>query len=207
MYDVRGHEFKRYGTVHALDTDGICATLRRETALPEKPYNLYEPSCDALERDGALMDFLSGVFGDMDVQAGFCNGYNSAMNALEYHKSSEVGIAATDLVLLLGDALDIAGHQYDSNRLEAFYVPGGTCFELYAGVLHFSPCKVSDDGFRCLIALPRGTNTPLRIAPPVGEKPLFKRNKWLLAHSEAATQRKNGAHCGITGDNFVVKYK
>ena len=44
----------------------------------------------------------SKSFGEMEIQIGYCNGHNSMLNALEYHKSSEINVAATDAVLLLG---------------------------------------------------------------------------------------------------------
>ena len=35
-------------------------------------------------------------FGGLPVQIGYCNGSNVKLNALEYHRSSEIDIAVTD---------------------------------------------------------------------------------------------------------------
>ena len=38
---------------------------------------------------------------------GYCNGKNRKLNALEYHRSSEVNVAVTDMILLTGMEQDI----------------------------------------------------------------------------------------------------
>ena len=43
----------------------------------------------------------------MPIQIGYCNGPNSTLNGLEYHKSSEINIAITDMVLLLGKVQEV----------------------------------------------------------------------------------------------------
>lgn len=68
------------------------------------------------------------------------------MNALEYHRSSELDIAQTDLILLLGMQQDIEnGDIYDTSKVEAFLVPAGTGVELYATTLRYAPCKKPDE--------------------------------------------------------------
>ena len=62
------------------------------------------------------------------------------LNALEYHRSSEANVAATDVILLLGQQSDITDDfKYDTAQLEAFFVPAGTAVELYATTLHYTP--------------------------------------------------------------------
>ena len=49
---------------------------------------------------------------------GYCNGHNSLLNAVEYHRSSEVNVAATDLILLIGMQQDIeADYTYDTKSI------------------------------------------------------------------------------------------
>ena len=83
------------------------------------------------------------------------------MNALEYHRSSEIDIAVTDLILLLGCQQDIKEDTYDTALVEAFFVPAGTAVELYATTLHYAPCNAKAGGFRCVVVLPKGTNEAL----------------------------------------------
>jgi hypothetical protein len=149
------------------------------------------------------------VFGQIPIQFGYVNGNNSYMNALEYHKSSEVNIAATPMVLLLGHSCDIENNTYDSSKLEAFYIPKNSVIEINAGVLHFSPCRVIKTGFKCGVILPKGTNVSFVSAKNKGtleNELLFKTNKWLLAHVDNKTLIDKGAHPGITGQNYKVTF-
>ena len=59
----------------------------------------------------------------MPVQIGYCNGHNSKLNAVEYHRSSEINVAATDAILILGLLADVAeDFTYDTSKMEAFLV-------------------------------------------------------------------------------------
>ncbi len=127
---------------------------------------------------------------------------------MEYHKSSELDLAVTGLVLLLARAEDLKENRMDSGLAEAFYLPAGTAVELFAGTFHFAPCRVEDGGFKSVIILPAGTNTPLR----AGFKPvtpedslLWMKNKWLIAHPDSIPAKK-GAFAGITGENREIAY-
>ena len=42
------------------------------------------------------------AYGGLEIQIGYCNGNNKKLNAVEYHRSSELDIAVDDLILLLG---------------------------------------------------------------------------------------------------------
>ena len=126
------------------------------------------------------------------------------LNALEYHRSSEIDIAATDLILLLGCQQDIGEDDtYDTAKVEAFYVPAGTAVELYATTLHYAPCSADENGFRCVIVLPKGTNEdlPFKAADEGENRLLTAVNQWLIAHEEAGI---DGAFCGLKGENVTV---
>ncbi len=148
-------------------------------------------------------------YGNMPLQIGYCNGNSNKLNALEYHKSSEIDIAVTDLILLLSDIRRIQNNQLSVDAVEAFYVPAGTACELYATTLHFAPCRVSDEGFKSIIVLPAGTNYPLASIPEARDeegKLLWMQNKWLIAHEESIPAGK-GAFVGIVGNNIEIFYK
>ena len=87
---------------------------------------------------------------------------NSKLNAVEYHRSSEINVAATDAILILGLLADVAeDFTYDTSKMEAFLVPAGTGVEVFATSLHYAPCGVDGQGFQVAIVLPQGTNYPL----------------------------------------------
>ena len=147
--------------------------------------------------------------GEIPLEFGYVNGNNTMLNSLEYHNSSEINIAITPLILLLGSVSDIADKKYDSGNLIAFYIPENTTVEIYSTTLHFSPCKVTDSGFKCGVILPYGTNMNfIKSNEYVRDEDyfLFKTNKWLIAHPEHSKMISLGAYIGITGQNIEIKY-
>ena len=196
--------FAAYGAVHGgVDTSALLEALE-ETPLPDSV--VYEPSVPALEALPAFREFREKLFGGMPIQFGYCNGDNHVLNCVEYHRDSEFGLAATDLILLLGRQQDIepGTFRYDTSLIEAFMVTKGTLYELYATTLHYAPVSAGGK-FRCLIVLPRHTNFPLAFDPGKdGEAKLLTHvNKWLIAHPDSA-EAKGGAHAGLVGENLSI---
>ena len=126
------------------------------------------------------------------------------MNATEWHTSNEINIAITDLVLILGHRWDIHNDKIDSSLFKAFYVPKGTVVEVFSTSLHYCPCQVNDAGFKCVVVLPKDTNTA--VETEVLDKRITAKNKWLIAHVENEAKIKQGAVAGITGINYEIKY-
>ena len=138
------------------------------------------------------------------IEIGYCNGHNKKLNAVEYHRSSEINVAVTDLVLLIGSQQDITDDfTYDTSKIEAFLVPAGTGIEVYATTLHYAPCNVQDGGFQCVVVLPAGANTDFTFeTAKTGEDSLLTaKNKWLIAHEDAAIE---GAVNGLRGENITI---
>lgn len=206
IQSVREKTFRKYGRiVPGFD----CAALLKQLKKTPCPLNgtVYVPSDSELEKLAIFRELQNREFGDMEIQAGYCNGSNHKLNALEYHRSSEINIAGTDLILLVGSLQDVDAQTftYDTARVEAFLVPAGAMVELYATTLHYAPCNVSPEGFQNVIVLPRGTNLPLEAVPKEdGEaRLLFARNKWLIAHVESGLQG-GGAFVGLLGRNIAL---
>ena len=169
---------------------------------------VYVPSVPELEALPIMKDFTEQAYGGMPIQIGYCNGDNHVMNCLEYHRDSELNLAVTDLILLLGleGDIDFEKYEYDTAKVEAFLCPKGTLVEVYGTALHYAPINAGGK-FRCVVVLPKGTNTDLTFKPdPNGESRLLTAtNKWLLAHAEAP-EAKNGAVVALKGENPVVNY-
>ena len=111
-----------------------------------------------------------------------------------------------DLILLLGCQQDIEeGDTYDTAKVEAFLLPAGVGVELYATSLHYAPCNASEEGFRCAIILPDGTNQTLDENHYAGgeDRLLTAKNKWLIGHPEGGLPE--GTHLGLKGTNLCVK--
>ena len=195
--------FKAYGRViTGYDFSGLLKAME-QTPLPEDV--IYIPSLPEMEALPAAKELENGIYGQMPIQIGCCNGHNNKLNAVEYHRDSEVDIAVDDLILILGKQQDIEeDHTYDTSRMEAFLVPAGTAVEVYATTLHYAPCHVKDEGFRCVIVLPKGTNLdmePVDVKDPE-DRLLFARNKWLIGHAEGGLPE--GAFIGLKGENLSV---
>lgn len=202
---VTDASFKKYGRVlKDYNTTDIVKILE-STPLPEDV--IYVPSVEELETKEIMDYFTNNVYGGLPVQVGYCNGHNRTLNALEYHRSSEINIAAKDLILLIGMQQDMEeDFTYDTSKVEAFLLPAGTAIEVYATTLHYAPCDVTEAGFQCVVILPKDTNLDL-VKKPANAKGedalLFARNKWLVAHEESGLD-KDGAFIGLKGDNLTV---
>ena len=203
---VSDPEFGTYGRViSGYDVTELMAEMMK-TPLPEDV--IYVPSVPELEQLFVAAEIAGEVYGQMPIQIGFCNGHNTRLNAVEYHRDSELNLAVTDLVLLLGRQQDITeDFTYDTSLVEAFFVPAGTLIEVYATTLHYAPCHIKDNGFRCVVVLPKGTNealAPREPRPGNGEeKLLFARNKWLVGHEEAGLPAN--AWIGLKGKNVEME--
>jgi hypothetical protein len=210
LHSVNSEAFVPYGRVlEGYDWKALLEELRGRN-VPEDG-NIYVASDEAMERMNIKAELEARHYGGMPVQIGYCNGRNSHLNGLEYHKCSEINVAADDLVLLLGKVQEIRSNRYAAEeQVEAFFIPQGTAIEIYSTTLHFAPCKTKDEGFRCIVVLTAGTNTPFERPVVSGndeDKLLFMRNKWLLAHPERRPLIEKGAFPGIIGSNFNVIYK
>ena len=207
LFDVRDPEFARYGRVLPLSAEETEDLARRLDQVPiPGEGNVYLPSEEGLEGAISLPSFRRRAFGLMPVQAGFCNGQGHCLNAMEYHRCSEVNFSTTGLVLLLALPETLHDGAMDSADVVGFYLPPMTAVEVLPMVLHFAPCKITEAGFNCLVILEKDTNTPIDgvdTSAPGEEKLLWMRNKWLTCHPDSP-QAANGAFVGISGENIVL---
>lgn len=195
--------FKEYGRViEGYDCHEIIEKMKTLEIPADVTYVASEPILEQLAITKQIKDH---IYGQMPVQAGYCNGHNQSLNAIEYHRDSEINIAATDLILMLGKQQDInSDYTYDTSKIELFLIPAKTIIEVYATTLHYAPCQVNEEGFGCVVILPKGTNQDLA---PMGAKTmedqlLFARNKWLIGHPEG--NLPNHAFIGLIGENISI---
>lgn len=201
---ISDKEYAPYGRVLTRYFDvAKMVELMQETEAPENDV-IYVPSAQMLEELSVVAEIADSMFGGLPLQAGYCNGTNYKLNAVEYHRSSEIGVAASDLILLLGRQQDISeDFTYDSSKIEAFFVPKGTVYEMYATTLHYAPCSAGSNPFRNVVILHQGTNTPVEEKSSVQpeDKLITAKNKWLIAHEEAGIEN---AFVGIKGENITL---
>lgn len=206
IFSVIDPEFKPYGrVVTGLDTAKaeILAALAN-TPLPAATDYVAEDA--ALQELPAAVEVSEHLFGGMPCQLGWCNGHNTYLNCLEYHRDSEFNLGTEAFILLLAKQDEMENGVLDTAKVRAFRVPAGVLIEVYATTLHYAPCHADPaKGFRVMVALPAGTNTDFRLpgAPNPLDRQLWARNKWLIAHPDSAPAA-NGAVIGLTGENIDI---
>ena len=197
---VNDPSFRKYGKViTGIDFSNISRAMMK-LPCPDGDV-VYEPGVAALENTPEAAVIQQSLYGGMPVQIGFCNGDNVLLNAVEYHRDSEINVAVTDLIMLWGSESDITDDfTYDTSKIVAFHIPAGTAVECYATTLHYAPCNYEGNKFRCVVVLPKGTNTDLdfKADSTPEDKLLFARNKWLIGHPDA---KIDGAFNGLIGEN------
>lgn len=200
--------FKEYGRV--ITNVDFTELVEAMKATPCPADVVYVPGDAALEALPVAKTIADVVYGEMPIQVGYCNGHNSKLNALEYHRDSEINVAATDAILMLGLLKDVEDDfTYDTSKVKAFLVPAGTAVEVYATTMHYAPCGVDNAGFQVTIVLPKGTNYPLATphakvnadgTAPSEDALITATNKWLIGHAEGGLDA--GSFLGLKGKNL-----
>jgi len=200
--NVTEDAFGKYGRIMSGYDISQLLEKMEDTPFPEEV--IYIPSDHLLEELPIFKVICESIFGDMPIQIGYCNGHNQLLNGLEYHRSSEINIAVTDMILLLGSLQDISkDFTYNTSHVEAFFIPQGVMIECYATTLHYAPCGTDGNGFKSVVVLPKGTNLEMNgFNKTVKEDELLvAKNKWLIAHKDANIE---GAFVGLIGENILV---
>ena len=206
---VEDPEFASYGRiVTGYDFSPLLTYLEEKTEIPEAG-NIYVASELGLEAFPVMQALQNSFYGEMPIQIGYCNGRNTTYNGFEFHKGSEINVAATDFMLVLGHTWEIQNNTYRVEDAKVFFVKKGTAIEMYQTTLHLSPCRVTDEGFRDVVVLPRGTDTPLEHKGEAAEAEaglLLQKNKWVIAHPDREPLIKQGALPGLLGENKELFY-
>lgn len=209
VLSVKDPEFASYGRiVTGYDFSPLAAYLEEKTQIPDSG-NIYVASVAEMEALPIAEQIRDSFYGEMPIEIGYCNGRNTTYNGFEFHKGSEINVAVTDFMLVLGHTWEIRDNTYRVEDAKVFFVEKGTAVEMYQTTLHLSPCRVTDEGFRDVVILPRGTNTPLEHKGGAVEPEavlLLQKNKWVIAHPEREPLIKQGAHPGLLGENKELHY-
>ena len=205
IYSIYDPEFAEYGKVlEGYDVQPILEALKESTPLPEGV--VYVPEEPALQGLKASEELAVSLYGGLPAQFGFCNGHNTKLNCLDYHRDSECNLGTEDFILILAKEGEVKEGKLDTSLCKAFRVPAGVLVEVYATSLHYAPCHTDPArGFRVLVVLPKGTNYEM---PKTGGKAfedglLWASNKWLLAHPDTQ-EAKDGAWVGLVGENLDI---
>ena len=205
ILSVTDPSFQNYGQIlTGYDVKELLDTLDKVTPLPEgTDYVPEQPELMALP---IAKELAVNAFGGMPIQIGWCNGHNTKLNCLEYHRDSELNVGTKDFILLLAKREDLVDGVLDTDKVVAYKCPAGTLVEVYATTLHYAPCNAAkDQGFKVIVVLPKGTNVgkPEFTVKNAEDEILWATNKWLLAHADSS-EAAQGAKVLIKGVNTDI---
>lgn len=143
IYSVNDPEFKEYGHVvdgYEAEKKAIMDALAENTPCPEEGTG-YVPEEPAIQNLDAAKKIAPSLFGGIPVEFGWCNGHNTKLNCLEYHRNSEFNLGTEDFILLLAKQSDMTDWKLDTKAVKAFKVPAGTLVEVYATTFHYAPAR------------------------------------------------------------------
>lgn len=205
ILSVTDPSFQNYGQIlTGYDVKELLDTLDKVTPLPDgTDYVPEQPELMALP---IAKELAVNAFGGMPIQIGWCNGHNTKLNCLEYHRDSELNVGTKDFILLLAKREDLVDGVLDTDKVVAYKCPAGTLVEVYATTLHYAPCNAAkDQGFKVIVVLPKGTNVgkPEFAVKNAEDEILWATNKWLLAHADSS-EAKSGAKVLLKGVNTDI---
>ncbi len=205
ILSVMDPSFQNYGAVlGGYDVKELLETLDKVTPLPDGVE--YVPEQAELMALPIAEELKDNAYGGMPIQIGWCNGHNTKLNCLEYHRDSELNVGTKDFILLLAKREDLENGVLDTEKVVAYKCPAGVLVEVYATTLHYAPCSArKGDGFKVIVVLPKGTNLskPEITVKNAEDEILWAANKWLLAHKDSA-EAGQGAKVLIRGENTDI---
>ena len=118
ILSVMDPSFQNYGAVlGGYDVKELLETLDRVTPLPEAVD--YVPEQAELMALPIAEELKNNAYGGMPIQIGWCNGHNTKLNCLEYHRDSELNVGTKDFILLLAKREDLVNGVLDTDKVVA----------------------------------------------------------------------------------------
>ena len=205
ILSVTDPSFQNYGQIlTGYDVKELLSTLDNVTPCPDGVD--YVPEQAELMALPIEKELENNAFGGMPIQIGWCNGHNTKLNCLEYHRDSELNVGTQDFILLLAKREDLVDGVLDSDKVVAYKCPAGVLVEVYATTLHYAPCSAAKgQGFKVIVVLPKGTNVGMPTISVKNDEDaiLWATNKWLLAHADSS-EAAQGAKVLIKGVNTDI---
>lgn len=154
--DIHDLSFQTYGRVIEASCEDAINYVDINAVSPELGTS-YQPSVSDLEQMSSIKSLALNVYGGLNLIVGIVVGYNQIHRGMEYHQGSETVIAVTDCVLVLGHVWDMQDDTYQNENSAYFYVPKVTIGECFSTTLHYTPISLSDEGFKNICFLLKGT--------------------------------------------------
>ena len=203
FFTADSEAFSPYGRILPYDAKQWCnmAAQLYPLEMEKAAYRCDDP---ALLHDATIISRIKrDIFGEMDIQVGIVAGQNEYLTGIEFHQGSEVNIAITDCLLLLGLKSELQETVYDANKTKAFYIEKGTVLEIFDSTLHYTPIQTEKAGFSLGVILLKGTNTDI---DTVKGSMLTKKNKWYITHPSQTAKIEAGCLPGLQGELIHIKH-
>lgn len=115
IFDVTSEEFTTFGRIiKGMDVTEIITEAKKIEMIGND--SNYKPSVEAFEKLNIAGEIKIKLFGESEIQVGYCWGYNSIFGATEWHTSSEINIAVTDLLIIVGHVWDVKDNTIDTSK-------------------------------------------------------------------------------------------
>ncbi|MEG0498068.1 MAG: DUF4867 family protein [Carnobacterium sp.] len=205
IYNVTDPEFKVFGNLlSGYDLTEIQKYAKENIKIP-KEGNIYRPSNAEFENFEVIKEIESDVYAGLPIEAGECAGQNSSFSAFEFHQGSEVNIVLTDIIMVLGKREQIIDGYFNAQEdAELFFVPAGSIVEMYSTTLHYSPCKVDENGFEIIVILIKGSNESLKSNFKSRNNQVVKMNKFQMVHKSRKDKIEQGIKVGLSGELIKI---
>lgn len=196
--------FRKYGMiVTGCDFEDMIKYMEERTPIPEEGC-VHVSSIKSMGKYECTRHIQDNYFGEIPIQIGYCNGINSKLNCLTYHKSNTILLAVTDMVIFVGRVQDIYDSQYEVSKAEAYFVPEGVAIELYSCTLYSLPCRIEPSGFKCLKIGLKGTGAAAKNVD-ISDGPI-KKNEWILAHPSYSIDMDGIKLNNLLGENVEIVF-
>lgn len=206
IYSITDDQFQSYGRLLKVNANEVVDYLAKEEAqFSQLPKAQYLVDRDDLHQFSLFKNIQKEVFGELPIQIGVVQGRNQAATGTEFHQGSEVNIAVTDCLLVLGNRETLLTQgKIDISQMDIFYVPKGTTMEVYSTTLHYTPIEADEKGFSLVVVLIEGTNTDIKTEKG---SMLTKKNKWYICHPSQKQKIEQGALPLFTGNLLKIEHE
>lgn len=206
IFTTKDKEFQQYGRSLDIDATSLIDYLSSQTEKDEiknAAKASYVTDREDLHNFACIPQIQKDIFGYLPIQTGVVKGRNQSLTGTEFHQGSEVNVAVTDCLLVLGNKYDMIDNTIDVSQMDVFYVEKGEVLEIYPTTLHYTPIEANNEGFSLVVILIEGTNTDIDFEK---NSMLCKKNKWYVCHSSQTAKIEQGFRVGLTGDLLTIKY-
>lgn len=200
ILDASDPSFAEFGVKYDYPLDEIESVMSK-VAMPVEGSS-YLQKIPELEATATIKAIGRDVFAGMPIDAGATIGHSDNFSAFEYHQCSELNIMLDDVLMVLAkrQVLDQKGEINPQEDGKLFYVPKGSIIELYNTTLHYAPIQITKAGYKVIVVVLHGTNSPLPEGFKSDNPRVVKQGKFQVVHPVRKDKIAQGYQVALSGD-------